>query len=352
MTDTVNPEMIQLARESRGLTQEELSQRTSISQGRISKCEKGYASISINDLDQIARALDYPKSFFYQQARPHGFGVSGVFHRKRQSLPMLILKKIQAEFNIRTMEIQKLLDGVDIRSENEFHRLDIEDFDGDAENVAELVRAQWNLPLGPVKSVIGVIESAGGVVLKYDLGSRKLDAQSRWINGLPPLFFVNQNIPTDRLRFTLAHEIGHVIMHRIPTNNIEDEANRFASSFLMPRREIIADLSPFSLEHAVALKLKWKVSIAALVMRAADLGVVSPSQKRRFFTLLGAAGYRTNEPLTLPDEEQPVTVHRLVNVYLSDYRYTTADLCHMLSINKNDFLARYSSAPQLRVRNF
>ncbi len=352
MTDTVNPEMFQLARESRGLTQERLSQLTSISQGRLSKFERGYASISKSDLTQIAQVLDYPKSFFYQKAQPHGFGVSGVFHRKRQSLSMLTLKKIQAEFNIRTMEVQKLLDSAEIRSENEFHRLDIEDFDGDVENIAELVRAQWNLPLGPIKNVIATIESAGGVVLKYDLGSRKLDAQSRWLSGLPPIFFVHCNMPTDRLRFTLAHEIGHVIMHRIPTKNIEDEANRFASSFLMPRREIMADLSPFSLERAMKLKLKWKVSIAALIMCAADLGIVTPSQKRRFFTFMSAAGYRTAEPVSLPDEEEPTTLHRLVKIYLNDYGYTTGELSKMLSINKSDFLARYLQAPQLRVRRF
>ncbi len=351
MTDMVNVEMLQLARESRGLTQKRVSQLTSISQGRISKFERGEAPISNKDLTQIARALDYPNSFFYQHGQHHGFGVSGVFHRRRQSIQILTLKRIQADFNIRTMEIQKLMDSAEIQSENEFHRLDIEDFGGDAEHIANLVRAQWNLPIGPIKSVIGVIESAGGIVFKYDLGTRKLDAQSRWISGLPPLFFANKNIPTDRLRFTLAHEIGHVIMHRIPTRDIEDEANRFASFFLMPRREIMPDLTPFSLERAMRLKLKWKVSIAALIMRAFDLGVVTTSQKRRLFTLMGVAGYRTSEPVMLPDEE-PTIVRRLIDSYQKDQGYTTAELCRMLSIHATDFQVRYLKKPPLRIRRF
>lgn len=352
MADTVKGEMLQLARESRGFTQKRLSQLTSISQGRISKFEGGEASIPNNDLARIARALDYPKTFFYQKGQQRGFGVSGIFHRRRQSISVLTLKKIQAEFNIRTMELEKLLDGAEIQSENEFHRLDIEDFDGDADHIAKLVRAQWNLPLGPIKSIIAVIESAGGIVLKYDLGSKKLDAQSRWISGLPPIFFANKNIPTDRLRFTLAHEIGHVIMHRIPTGNIEDEANRFASSFLMPRREIMPDLTPFSLERAMRLKLKWKVSIAALIMRAFNLGFLTTSQKRRFFTLMGAAGYRTSEPVSLPDDEKPATIHRLLKVYQKEQGYTTTELCRMLSINEIDFRVRYLQAPPLRIHKF
>ena len=187
---------------------------------------------------------------------------------------------------------------------------------------------------------------------KYDLGSPKIDAQSCWISGLPPIFFVNKNTPTDRLRFTLAHEIGHVIMHRIPTNNIEKQANRFASSFLMPRHEIMHDLTPFSLERAMSLKLKWKVSIAALIMRAFDLGIITTYQKRRFFTLMGVAGYRTAEPITIPDEEKPSTIHQLIKAYQEEYGYTTVDLCKMLSISVADFHVRYLQAPPFRIHKF
>jgi len=352
MADTVNGEILQLARESRGLTQKKLSQMTHISQGRISKFERGDVLIPSKDLAKIARVLDYPKDFFNQQARLRGFGVSGIFHRRRQSISMLKLKKIQAEFNIRTLEIEKLLNGADIKSENEFHRLDVEDFNGDIEHIAELVRAQWNLPLGPVNSIVSVIESAGGIVLKYDLGSKKIDAQSRWISGLPPIFFANKNTPTDRLRFTLAHEIGHVIMHRIPTNDIEKQADRFASYFLMPKHEIIPDLKPFSLERAMSLKLKWKVSIAALIMRAFDLGIITESQKRRFFTRMGVAGYRTSEPITIKDDEKPTTIRQIVKTYQQEYNYTTSDLCKMLSISETDFRVRYLKAPPLRIYKF
>lgn len=249
------------------------------------------------------------------------------------------------------MEVEKLLDGAEIQSPNEFHPLDIEDFDGDAERIAELVRAQWRLPLGPVKSVIGAIESAGGIVLKYDLGSKKLDAQSYWNTGLPPIFFVNKETPADRLRFTLAHEIGHIVMHRIPTPNIEEEANEFASAFLMPRSEIVHELTPFSLQRAMSLKAVWKVSIAALIMRAYQLGAVTEFQKRRCFTYLSAAGYRTEEPILIPDEE-PTIIRRLLDIYRKDMGYGTQDFCGMLRLNENDFRVRYLDSPQLRLRAF
>lgn len=351
MSDTVNGELIQLARESRGHTQKRLAELSSISQGNISKFERGDSQVSPRQLQALAQALDYPTSFFYQQPRLFGFGISSVYHRKRKSIPALTLKKIQAEFNIRALEVERLLAGAEIQSANEFHHLDIEDFDCDAEHIAELLRAQWKLPLGPVKSVIGAIESAGGIVFKYALGSKKLDAQSYWNTGLPPIFFVNKNIPPDRLRFTLAHEIGHIVMHRIPTPNIEDEANQFASAFLMPRDDIISELTPFSLQRALSLKAKWKVSIAALIMRAFQLGAITEFQKRRSFTYLSAAGYRTQEPVAIPDE-QPTILRSLLDIYHKDMGYGIRDLCTMLRVNQNDFRARYLDSPLLRVREF
>ena len=349
MTQVVNNEMLQLAREARGLTQNQLAQRTSISQGHISKFESGQLQVPNEQLERLARALEFPTSFFFQPDRLYGMGISYVHHRKRHSLRVLDQKRIQAQINVLTLQITRLLRGVDIECENEFHALDIGDFDGDAEMIAQLVRARWSLPLGPVNDLMGSIESAGGVVVTRDFGARKFDAQSRWLSGLPPFFFANHDVPADRLRFTLAHEIGHVVMHRVPTENMESEADRFASEFLMPRDQILPDLSPFSLQRAAMLKPKWKVSIASLVVRAYNLGVIAHSQYRRCFTQLSAAGHRTAEPVVIPDEQSSLVL-QLIDVYQRDHSYSVEELCGMLSISEREFRTLFLSMPPLRLR--
>ncbi|MCJ7778566.1 MAG: XRE family transcriptional regulator [Sedimentisphaerales bacterium] len=344
-------ETIQLARESRGLTQSKLARETSISQASISKFERDEQPITKDALERIAKVLDYPPKFFTRDVVVRGLGVSGVFHRKRLNVPISVLKRIQAETSIRISEIESLLHSVEIRCAHKFHRYDIEEYN-DAEQIAEIVRVQWKLPLGPIKSVIGTIESAEGIVFKYDLGTRKLDAQSQWVSGMPPVFFVNGRIPIDRMRFTLAHEIGHIVMHEYPTPHMEDEANRFASAFLMPKNEIVLDLVPFSLERAVELKRKWKVSIAAIMMRAFDLGVISHSQKRRYFTNLGVLGYRTEEPIVLPDEK-PCLVRKLIETCQQEWGFNIKDFYHqVLAINEGDFRTRYLGMPPLRIVQF
>jgi Zn-dependent peptidase ImmA (M78 family) len=343
----VRGEAIQLARESRGFTQNKLALETSIPQASISQFERGEKQVNEDALKRISIVLDYPVTFFERNIVPRGLGVSGIFHRKRLSMPITILKKIQAECSIRISEIECLLNNVEIKSVNNFHHYEIGEYEN-PEQIAELVRAQWKLPLGPIKNIIETIENAGGIVFKYDLGTRKLDSQSQWISGIPPIFFVNKEIPTDRMRFTLAHEIGHVVMHKYPTSNIEDEANRFASAFLMPKDEILEDMNPFSFDRVMSLKMKWKVSIASLIMRAFQLGVITFSQKRRYFTRLSVIGYRTEEPIELPHEE-PCLIKQLVEACRVELGFSFKDLCNVLSISENDFLTRYLGNPSLRV---
>src|SRR5438270_13981923 len=97
MNKPINPEMLTLARESRGLTQGELARALGASQGKISKYESGMLRVSDEELRELSKVLDYPPEFFFQQDPIKGAGSSCMYHRKRQSMPVLELRKIQAE---------------------------------------------------------------------------------------------------------------------------------------------------------------------------------------------------------------------------------------------------------------
>lgn len=96
---------------------------------------------------------------------------------------------------------------------------------GDPRDIARMTRAHWGMPRGPVNDLVQTLEAAGIIVVMMDFETSRVDAIGRWIPGLPPIFCVNQNIPKDRLRFTLAHELGHMIMHDAASPEMEDEAN-------------------------------------------------------------------------------------------------------------------------------
>lgn len=340
----VNPAMLSLARESRGMTQAELARTSNVSQGNISKYEGSVLRVSDEHLTSIAQALQYPVEFFLLTERTYGFGSSCTYHRRRQTMPVRDLNMVLARTNILRIRINILLRGAEVESDNEFPRLDLNDYDGDVEKIAGILRSTWRLPHGPITNLIASIEQAGGIVFRCPFGTRKIDAISQWIPGLPPIFFVNNEIPGDRLRFTLAHELGHIIMHRIDSENSEEEADRFASEFLMPARDIGPDLSSVSLPKLTRLKPYWKVSITALVRRARDLGKITDRQYRTLNEIMGRSGYRMSEPAPVT-VERPTLLDEIIRVHQMDHGYSVAELSRLLLMDEDEMREEFELEP-------
>jgi Zn-dependent peptidase ImmA (M78 family)/transcriptional regulator with XRE-family HTH domain len=333
-----NPQMVVLARETRGLTQSELADRLSVTQGKLSKIESGYLQVSQEDINNIASTLNYPIHFFFQKDSIYGPGVSELFHRKRQSMPIKLLKKNHAIVQLRHMQIERLLKSVDIGNIN-ISTIDIDEPEAPTpEQVAKMTRAAWNLPAGPINNVVAVIEDAGGIIVPCDLDTNKIDAMSRWIPGTPPLFFVNTRMPADRVRFTLCHELGHIIMHRIPNSDMESQADAFAAEFLMPSQDIRSSLDNLTLDKLSSLKQYWKVAMSALVYRAKTLNKITENQARYLYMQMARLGYKTKEPDYLePPKEQPQLFYDLARVHLEELNYTARELSDFLLLNDTEF---------------
>lgn len=351
MKNMLNPEMLVLGRESRGLNQTELSRRTGISQAAISKYESGVVEVPEDRIQVVADALGYPPRFFFRQDSVYGYGSSCFYHRKQQSLPVRKLREIQALMNVRRLEIGPLLRDIQIETDIHFDRMDIGEYDSPAQ-IARLVRRNWRLPPGPVQNLVGAIESAGGVVIRGAFGTRKLDAISQWAPGQQPLFFVNEEAPGDRLRFTLAHEIGHIAMHTLHSKDQEREANEFAAEFLMPAKEIRSDLRSLTMAKLAPLKPYWKVAMAALIKRAYDLNQITERQYRRFFTQLNQLNVRFNEPNPIPQEE-PRLIKDIIEVHRDVHHYSAAQLSYLATLDLEEFCTIYlkdeNMQPRLRL---
>jgi Zn-dependent peptidase ImmA (M78 family)/transcriptional regulator with XRE-family HTH domain len=284
VTGAVNPEMITVARESRGMNQEQLAKAMEVSQSKLSKYENGMLAVSDDDASALSAVLGYTPDLFVQDSDKLGAGSVCIHHRKRASVPVSKLKAIHAQLRIFRLQVDRLLDGVDVETSSEFHGMDVDQFGG-PEKVAQEARRLWKVADGPVGNVIAIIERAGGIVRKMDFGTKLIDAVSQVIPGKPPIFFVGSGSPCDRLRFTMSHEIGHALMHQLlPSPNIETEADRFASEFLMPGTEIGPSLRNLSLAKLPSLKGHWKVSMAAIVKRAFDLRRIDERQYRTLFS--------------------------------------------------------------------
>lgn len=158
----------------------------------------------------------------------------------------------------------------------------------------------------------------------------------------------------DRFRFTLAHELGHILLHRTPSENQEDEANLLASSLLMPDRDIIGQFSGrFSFEKLQDMKYYWGVSMQALLRKGRDLERLSESNYKYYCIELSKKGYRLHEPIDLNEwDETPRIYKELLEAHINELDYTAADLAGLVGLNENEFL-EYAGVntkkPQLKL---
>lgn len=363
--DRFNHHMMILARDARGLTQAELASRLKLSQGTLSKYETGFNEPPREFVLELAAELRFLPSFFYEPGRP--YGLPPFHYRRRKKLSAKVIARIVAEMNIRRIHISKLLVSFNWRTNAFIPEIDRDEYRGKRkgaltiEDAARLVREMWMLPSGPISNMVELLEDNGGVVIPCDFGTDLLDALSQRIDGLPIMFFVNVNAPADRLRHTLAHELGHMVLHTVVLKSdeeMEDEADAFAGAFLLPADEVRPQLRRFDLRQLANLKLYWKVSMAAIAVRADRLRLITPYQKKMFWIEMSKLGYRKREP-NEPPKETPKLLRQMISFHMRKLGYSIGEMARLLHLQVSEFQEMYRTEvlgdggsgqrPQLRV---
>lgn len=338
------PDLLSLRRRMLSLSQTELADAAGISQGTLSKIEQGLKEVTAPQIEVLARALNCPISFFTQKAREYGSPMSmhdGMF-RKSASVGQKVIDRVIAELNVRIAHTNTLLSMVEVEPELPLPSYDTEDYEGDLEVIAQNVRRAWLMPRGPVKNLTEYLERAGCVIIKCDMNGAKIDGVSYRISNLPPLIFINNALPADRERFTLAHELGHIVLHRYPVPDMENEANKFASALLMPAADIAPDLQNLTIERAAALKPYWKVSMAALIYKAKSLGVIDEGKSQYLWRTMSTRGYRTREPESLNfANEQTSIFDALIKNIQEDLNYSEGELAAVLHLHFEELNSMY-----------
>jgi Zn-dependent peptidase ImmA (M78 family)/transcriptional regulator with XRE-family HTH domain len=333
--------MLTLARESAGLTQVALAHACGVSQSRISNIELGVDEPDDELAAQLARNCAVPVELLYSDDAVHGQGVVDIFHRKRATLPAKALRQANATVNLMRLEISRLVRTVDM---TETRPLPVVP-DGihlSPTEAAEFVRATWRIPNGPLPNLIELIESTGTPVCLVDMGHRKLGAMSMPDHYSGFIIALNRGLPASNRRFGLAHELGHIVMHGgAASADIEKEADEFASALLMPADDIRPQLRNLRFSDLGPLKLAWRVSLAALIRTARDLGSISDRQYRTFnMNLNKFPGGRMNEPGEF-EAETPRLVKHLIDYFQNDRGLSTEQIAKMMLTTPNTLRHRY-----------
>lgn len=316
-------ERVKLAREARQLTQIQLAGAAGISQGSLSDIEKGrIVQPSPEIVAAIAQATTFPLSFFHLGPLPD-FPEGNYRKLKRGTT--------KAAAQVRA-EVRQLAEVV-LRAE-QFVSLPLvaiepirhlNDLEG-IEKIASEVRAVFRVgQLDPITNMTRAIERSGIVVVPLGAEIEDHSGFSAWPDfGLDgrPIIAICRGYPGDHDRFTLAHEVGHLVLHtlrmRIDHTSAEREANRFAGALLLPAdaaREAMPP--PITLRVLMGVKAKYGVSIAASAQRALDLGLISDNHFVSLRKQMSTRGWTKEEPVEV-STEQPVVIKKIIRFMAGD----------------------------------
>ncbi|MDP9454862.1 MAG: XRE family transcriptional regulator [Actinomycetota bacterium] len=292
----INGERVRQAREMRALTQTALAERVGMSQPYIAQVESGYLQPSKEVLEAVALQTGFPPAFFRQESTTN-FPEGSLLFRARRSITAT--QRAQAHQYAKT-----IFEGVERMAEKlEVVPVRLPRGLEDPRAAAQDARAALGLPPDtPIRHLINTVEKGGVLVLALPVALEKRDAYSLWAGhrGQKPVIVVAGEAPGDRLRFSVAHELGHLILHREhpkTEKEMDDEADRFASEFLLPEEPMRHELvTPITLTGLAQLKLRWRVSIQALIRRARDLDIITERQYKYLFQKLSKLGWRKQEP--------------------------------------------------------
>lgn len=318
-----NPNMLTLAREACGLTQTALAEAMEVSQPLVAHWERDTSDGRTPNPEQAARLASLlridPDALFLGHGLSRDYG-SEFYHRARQKTRRGDIKIIHARCRLTELRVRRLLHDAEA-PEDFIPDIDPDNHAGDIEKVATLARLRMGLPTGPVADLTELIERNGGLIVDRELEAEGMDALCRWVEGLPKLFYLNGSVSGDRMRWSLAHELGHTVMHfgrDVEFRLAEEQANAFAGAFLMPASEVRRDfMGRVDLDRLAQLKRKWRVSMQALAYRAHRLGCIDATRFKSIFKQMSRRGWRKTEPVKIP-RESPLGFKRLIRQQLDE----------------------------------
>lgn len=304
----LDPERIRIARMRRGMTKVELGNRLSVTSRTVTKYETGGAPTAA--AEPLSDALGFPAAYF-ERADPPALAATDVRFRaarratarERDAAVAAGISGVEVD---RWISTRFVLPGVDLQS-----------FVGDEpRTAARLLRGIWGLGTKPLPNLVQLCESRGVRVYSLPPFADAVDAYSIWNEGVPYVFLARSKTP-ERIRFDLAHEIGHLVLHGDEggeTTAQEREADTFASEFLMPSASVIEYLrhNP-SIDELLAVRNSFKVSAMAMAFAAHKSGRMTDWAYRQSCIELSQRGFRKSEPGGMPNYEMSRVFPQVLN---------------------------------------
>lgn len=300
----------------------ELAEETGISKQSLSLYANGCNVPPYENVLKIARVLNFPTEYFMSEDLCTATTGNTYFRsqastakksRNAQKIKLEYVSKMyEVLLNYMNVPELNLPDTDDVYIPDTVADADSNQAFEEIEKLAERVRDCWELGNGPIDNLQYALQSNGIIVTGFSDVESAIDAFSQQITiDGKVVYIIALSIgskPIERLRFDMAHELGHIMMHTWGEDNEdiskdefnarEKQANMFASALLLPQKAFSRMVSayPTNVDYYLALKKKWKVSMQAMMYRTRQLGIITANQFQYMMRIMSKNGNRIHEP--------------------------------------------------------
>lgn len=283
---------IKNARQLRGYSLEELAQEADMPKNVLRKYEKGEAVPNSKELIKLSKALEQKIDYFFNSFKVE---IGNFNFRKRTSFRKKSQNSIRAEITIHLENyiwIEELLE-IDTHFENKVKDIVIDSKEC-IEQVVLKLRTDWEIGIDPIHNIIQLLEDKGIKVIELEDVDTKFDGLATFVNDSIPVIVINQNFSIERKRFTLLHELGHILLNLKECEDKQEEqfCNYFASEFLFPAKLVFREFGEkrkhISLEELKSIQEKYGISIQAIVYKLSELGIIDKEKHKSFHIQLNA----------------------------------------------------------------
>lgn len=318
------------ARDARGITAVGLADMIGVKRQAVSQFENDSSTPHPEKLREICDRLSLPAKFFVTPIgnRPRK---SPFFYRSMSSAGVRQRRRASVYHQWLYDLTQFVCQYVEIPAPN-FPVLSIPDDPrklamSDIDDLATSVRRHWKMGDGPISDLILLLENNGAIISRMDLDMESLDGLSAWYDTRPFIITSTHKESAARSRFDVAHELGHLLLHRAVTDAdlndgglfklVEQQAHRFAAAFLFPQKSFALEVHPITLDHLVDLKRRWRVSVGMMLYRLPQFGFQDSRQMEQLWRRYSYNKWKTDEPLDrelVP--ERPRILQRSIDMIL------------------------------------
>lgn len=325
-------QQLTFAREYRGLTQTELASKINgLSQSNLSRFEKGLDTLSEDLIERIMKVLDFPIGFLDLDIKAQDEG----HYRKKATIKAATRSRIKRFVSIIAYMIDCMSEDIEFPEFN-FNYINVES-GVSPEEIARITRRQLKLGDTPIRDIFLIMEANGIIIYQWDCDIKEFDGVSILTDKGHHLVVINKNMDNDRKRFTLAHELGHIIMHQCTdfiiteSRNQEKEAHDFASEFLMPEKAIRSYLCNLTMKSLMANKQYWLTSMAAILNKAKKIQIIEERRYKNLLIEMSRQGWRMVEPIKVPIDS-PAAINTAYSLFRNELSYSIQEMAEFMRL--------------------